>query len=116
HFARSRVGRNADDEPIGVEFRREGAALLDLVGRTALGEGRKFVGQGKPRAKIQNCRRPRGRATQHSPSMGAAHYIGPSRGNDAPPARGITFGWGAGPGAAAAAQRSVPRTMVMKRT
>src|SRR5262249_213850 len=85
-IARSRVGRDADDKSIGVEFRREGAALLDLVGRAAWGEGWKFIGQEEPRAKSKIVV---GRAAD-GPAIGrhVAHYIELLRGHDALPARG----------------------------
>ena len=38
HGTRARVGGNAGDQPLRVEFGREGSAFLDLVGRTADGE------------------------------------------------------------------------------
>src|SRR5712691_10247725 len=34
-LARARIGRDAGDEPVGVEFGREGEAFLDLLGRAA---------------------------------------------------------------------------------
>ena len=38
HVARVRIGGNANDEPIGIEFRSEGAPFLDRIDRAGLGE------------------------------------------------------------------------------
>ena len=38
HVARARIGRHAGDEPVGVEFGRKRATLLDLLGRAAWGK------------------------------------------------------------------------------
>ena len=40
HVAGRRVGRDAGDEPVGVELRREREAFLDLLGRAAWRKGR----------------------------------------------------------------------------
>jgi len=37
-LARLRIGRNASHEPVGVELRRERAAVLELLGRAGRGE------------------------------------------------------------------------------
>src|SRR5262249_7785996 len=66
--------------------------------------------------KLSSAARADGPAIGRHAARRAAHYIGLLRGHDALPALGMTFGCGARPGAVAAAQRSVPRTIVMKRT
>src|SRR5262245_22123151 len=54
HVAGLRIRDDAGDEPIGIEFGREGAAFLDLFGRAALGERGKLVRQDDPQ--MYGCR------------------------------------------------------------
>src|SRR5215470_14950328 len=45
HLARAGIGRHAGEEPVGIELRRQRAALLDLLGRAARGEWEQLVSQ-----------------------------------------------------------------------
>src|SRR5262249_44459666 len=66
--------------------------------------------------KLSSAARADGPAIARYGARRVGRSIGPLEAHEAPPALGMTFGYGARPGAVAAAQRSVPRTMVMKRT
>src|SRR5262249_10957402 len=56
YVAGSRIGHHAGDEPLAVEFRREGKTFLDLFGRDALGERGKLVGQDDPQMFARRAR------------------------------------------------------------
>src|SRR5262249_22274606 len=50
HLARARLGHDAGQEPVGVEFRRQHETLFDLRGRAGLGKGRLLAQIGASRA------------------------------------------------------------------